>query len=136
VQCGNCIAKKSGAADSLTQCLSNKGSLSKKEKIIIIVVCIVVGIIIIAIVVVVVRLKQQAKARAFLVSNLKKQGVNSRIIQNVASLDNSNIDQSIFEQEDVRQALRSASARTANLPKPANVLVAHNANERDGFLGL
>jgi uncharacterized membrane protein YraQ (UPF0718 family) len=133
VECGSCIAANGNIGISM--CLTAQG-LSNRMVIIISVVCAVVVAIVIAVIVVVVKLRKQTDARHKLIRNLQDQGVDSRIINNVANLNYSKIDSSIFRDVDVHMALQQASKRVQNIPPPNNVAVTRTASETEGLFGV
>lgn len=135
VQCGSCIAAGGQTEAAYKACLESSG-LSSKTIIIIVVCCVVALVVVITVVVIVVKLRNQAKARQKLVTNLQKSGVDPRIVQNVANLNYSKIDSSIFRDADVHMALKQASKRVKDVPQPKNVAVTHLASETEGLFSV
>ena len=111
VECGTCVAHHAGSNSQsvadFEACLKPTG-LSKSKLIIIIVVSVVVLIIILAII----------------------------IVHQIGDLNYSKIDSSIFHQADVDIALKQASKRVQNVPKPVNVAASQLTNEEDGLFSL
>ena len=139
VECGTCVAHHAGSNSQsvadFEACLKPTG-LSKSKLIIIIVVSVVVLIIILAIIIVVVKVRKQAASRQKLVDNLTNRGVDKRIVHQIGDLNYSKIDSSIFHQADVDIALKQASKRVQNVPKPVNVAASQLTNEEDGLFSL
>lgn len=135
VQCGSCVSAQGGGAqtiDSFKACLVPTGT-STTTIIVATVVSVVGAIIIIVAIVVTVKLRQRAKAREKLVTQLRKRGVDKNIIAGVENIDYSQIESGTFKEVDTRLALNRPVTNINTTPSPSQPTVQMTSMSQSGF---
>lgn len=140
LECGTCVANKGNQTLEDFQACLKAGGISHTNTIIIAVCSVVGGLIFIAVVVVAVRLRKSARAREKLLGNLRRQGVDERLVQQVGDLNYANMSSSEFHKVDrdlaMKRAMSKASKKLQKVSKPKNVQLNQAASEMDGLFSL
>ena len=114
VQCAACVGRTGGQEISNYQQCLQEGGLSIGA-IVGIVVGSVVGVILVIVAIVVSqKLRKAAKKRQDVVDDLRAQNVNSKVIQQISNLDNSEIDSKIWSDVDTRLMLKKLSKKVGD----------------------